>query len=73
MSKNTHYYDRRKGEIIQRPPRNITKERGRTAGRNARKKHQANGTYPQPDMPRETDRPDQWIAGYKVGYYGVQP
>jgi len=67
---NTHYYDRGRGEVVKRPPRNEQKEKGRSAGRKQRNNDKRQGSYPREGLPisRQGRDPD-WVIGYQVGYY----
>jgi hypothetical protein len=67
---STHYYDRKAGAVIKRPPPNPEHKAGSASGRKQRQKDQLRGVYPRSGLPiSREDRSDCWIRAYQSAYY----
>ncbi len=68
MSKQTHYYSRTQGKVVERV-NNPTWQAGSKAGYRQRRKDQTADCYPREGLPLAEDKPDDWVRGYQASYY----
>ncbi|NJM74881.1 MAG: hypothetical protein HC852_02815 [Acaryochloridaceae cyanobacterium RU_4_10] len=70
MSKNSHYYSKTEGRVIERPLVDPQAKAGSSAGRKQRNKDREREVYPRQGLPiSRKGRSNVWIEHYQRGYY----